>query len=188
MLIGSALFALGVFSDDEPTTTRVATPITSPVPEGSSEPAGEPVGCESTHSGHNVMRWNATMADEMVAAGCEWPYDPFLVPLEGGEEDPALDAPFEARLYSEIWDMIGQVDVGVCAVSALPEEPGAGGFVFGFDYGIASQDALPTPPRTSWSRSTAPEPNETLPPTHRTSLRPTSWGDGSSPCSARKRP
>lgn len=140
VLIGAALFALGVFSDDEPTTTRVATPITSPAPGDSSEPAGEPVGCESTHSGHNVMRWNATMADEMVAAGCDWPYDPFLVPLEGGEEDPALAAPFEGRLYSEIWDMIGQVDVGVCAVSALPEEPGADGFVFGFDYGIGEPE------------------------------------------------
>lgn len=137
VLVAAALFALGLFSDGEPDTVRVDGPITSVPTDATTAPVGAPAPCDSTHAGHNVMRWNATMADEMVTAGCGWPYEPFTVPLEGGEEDPALDAPFEARLYSEIWDAIGQVDVGVCAVSALPEEPGEGGFVFGFDYGIA---------------------------------------------------
>ena len=93
--------------------------------------------CASLHGGHNMMMWDPTMADEMADLDCGWPYEPFLVPTDGGAEDPAFDAaPFEARRYADLWTLTTGSGVGVCAVSTLPDAP-ADGFVFGFDYAIS---------------------------------------------------
>ncbi len=78
------------------------------------------------------MMWNPTMADEMVDAGCGWPYEPFAVSTEGGEDDPELDAPFEVRRYSELWSTITASGLGVCSVGVLPDE--RPGMAFGFAY------------------------------------------------------
>jgi hypothetical protein len=94
--------------------------------------------CDSVHAGHNTMSWNPTMADEMTESGCPWPYEPFLVSAEGGEEESAFDAaPFGARMYAEIWSLLARSDVGVCTVGALTE-PEDEALVFGFRYSLAA--------------------------------------------------
>lgn len=110
-------------SDPEPADQAGSdVPATAPAPlEGD---------CSNLHSGHGGM-WNAAMADEMTAADCPFPYEPFLVPMAGGEEDADLAAPFEPRLYDEVYQMFAGLDLGVCQVGKLPE-PSADGFVFGF--------------------------------------------------------
>lgn len=91
--------------------------------------------CANVHAGHGIAMWNATMADEMTAAGCPWPYDPFLVPTEGGQEDASFTAPFEARLYDELSQMYAGLGLGVCQVATLPDES-VDGFTFGFRYAV----------------------------------------------------
>ena len=93
-------------------------------------------GCESLHEGHAAMAWNPTSADEMVEADCAWPYEPYLISTEGGQEDPAIDVEFEPRLYQELSESIGEIGLGLCSVNTLPEEAGDG-FVFGFRYDAA---------------------------------------------------
>lgn len=114
--------------------------------------------CAEVHAGHNTMSWNPTMADEMIE--CGWPYDPFATTLEGGEEDPGLDdAPFEPHLYADLWTMLGETDLGVCAVPNLPDEA-ADGFTFGFSYGLAEPgcpDAAPTTEMIVREYSTRPQ-------------------------------
>lgn len=103
----------------------------SPTPTPTVEPLGPE--CENLHAGHGIAMWTASMADEMTAAGCPFPYDPFLPPMEGGEEDPSLAAPFEAHMYSELWDLLGAADLGLCKVTTLDEES-VDGLAFGFRY------------------------------------------------------
>lgn len=98
---------------------------------GSLDPA-----CESLHEGHAAMAWNPTSADEMVESDCGWPYEPYLVSVDGGQEDPGIAAEFEPRLYQEVSETIGEIGLGLCGVNALPEDPGDG-FVFGFRYDAA---------------------------------------------------
>ena len=110
-------------------------------PEAASDDAAAPSplsdACTELHSGHNAMSWDPTMADEMVAKGCGWPYEPFLSSSDGATQDAALDAaPFEPRLYDEIWQVIGRTGLGVCTVTGLPDPP-AEGFAFGFRYAVA---------------------------------------------------
>src|SRR5690606_3468238 len=89
--------------------------------------------CASVHAGHATMMWNAVMADEMVDAGCPWPYPPFDVPHAAPAPARSLDAPFEAHRYDEIWRMIGTRGHGVCEIRPVPDPPGEG-FTFGFVY------------------------------------------------------
>jgi hypothetical protein len=98
--------------------------------------------CAEVHEGHDEMGWNPTQADEMIDSGCGWPYPPFEVSAEGGQADPALDAPFEPHPYAELWTAISDAGLGVCKVATLPEEPGDG-FVFGFRY-EAAEPGCPT--------------------------------------------
>lgn len=91
--------------------------------------------CSEAHAAHNEAMWDPTSADEMVDAGCPWPYEPFLTAVDGGAENLNLAAPFEPRRYSEVWDALQDADFGVCAVTALPE-PAGDGFVFGFRYDL----------------------------------------------------
>lgn len=80
-----------------------------------------------------MKMWNPTMADEMVDAECGWPYPPFeLEPVEG-KDDPALDAAFEARRYSELWQVITAARFGTCAV-ATDVTGGGPGALFEFTY------------------------------------------------------
>lgn len=142
LVVGGALLVLIVGAVVVASMTR--SDDTEPRPFGL-DPTGDTSGgeadpndpCSSVHAGHNLMMWDSTMADEMVDAGCGWPYDPFVVDAEGGEEDPALDAaPFEPRHYADIWQAITPI-AATCAVIAIPEEPGDG-FVFGFRYELAT--------------------------------------------------
>jgi len=98
------------------------------------------------HAGHQAMMWTAQMADEMLDAGCGWPYDPFLVGLDGGEDDPTLDTPFEPRRYSELWSAISSSGLGLCSVATTLTGQDAGR-AFGFDYRLgepACPGAVPT--------------------------------------------
>lgn len=104
---------------------------TAPVGEGLSED------CARLHTGHNAMRWDSTMADDMVALDCAFPYEPFMTSLEGGEEDPAFDAaPFAPHRYDELSILIADTGLGLCTVGLLPDPPGDG-FSFGFRYAAA---------------------------------------------------
>jgi hypothetical protein len=100
--------------------------------------------CSETYN-TNIMHWNPTNADEMVALGCSWPYPPGVVSTTGGDEDSALDAAFEPRRYQEIWDLMRTADFGVCAVRRLVEPPDPG-FVFGFDYPLEPKGCLDNNP------------------------------------------
>ncbi len=106
-------------------------------PAGSAAPPTTLVAdaCSAAHAAHNVAMWDPAMADEMLDAGCPWPYEPFVTAIEGGQENPSLAATFEARRYSELWDALQEAGFGVCAVAALPEPP-AEGFAFGFRYEV----------------------------------------------------
>ncbi|MGY6501504.1 MAG: hypothetical protein ACXIVQ_11520 [Acidimicrobiales bacterium] len=95
-----------------------------------------PAECENLHAGHDHMMWNPVMADEMTEADCPWPYEPFVVAADGGQVDESIAAHFEPVLYSELWDMFGRSDLGVCQVALLPDEPDDG-LVFGFTYTVS---------------------------------------------------
>jgi hypothetical protein len=94
--------------------------------------------CASMHDGHDTMMWNAVMADEMLdVADCPWPYPPFDVDHDVLAFDQAVPALFEPRRYDEIWQMLGELDAGVCEIRSIADPPG-GGFAFGFAYLVAS--------------------------------------------------
>jgi hypothetical protein len=109
------------------TTVAPATSTTAPL-------AGA---CGEAHAGHNAAMWDPTSADEMLDAGCPWPYPPFETAAEGGTENPNLGAVFEARRYSDLWDALQSASVGVCTVAPLADTP-ADGFSFGFRYTVRS--------------------------------------------------
>jgi hypothetical protein len=89
--------------------------------------------CENLHAGHGIAMWNPTMADEMTAAGCPWPYEPFIPEMEGGEEDPSIAAPFEPHLYDDLTQVFAGLDLGLCQVATLGEDQ-VDGLAFGFRY------------------------------------------------------
>lgn len=91
--------------------------------------------CGEAHLAHSEAMWDPSMADEMLDAGCPWPYEPFVTSTEGGTENPNLAAAFEARRYSDLWDALQAADLGVCSVAVLPEPPGDG-VAFGFRYEV----------------------------------------------------
>lgn len=96
--------------------------------------------CGDAHEGHATAMWDPTMADEMTDAGCPWPYEPFVPESvdTGGEGSaaPALDAPFEAHHYADVWTAISDSEVGVCQVAARTDGS-VPGRSFGFAYEIA---------------------------------------------------
>ncbi len=115
---------------DDSTSTQLTTTVASPV-DGS-----EAVGaCENVHAGHQMKMWNPTMADEMVDADCGWPYPPFELEPAEGEDDASLDAAFEPRRYSEIWQVITAARLGTCAV-ATDLNGGGPGALFEFTYSV----------------------------------------------------
>lgn len=108
------------------------------VDDAAGEPASDGItgaDCENIHAGHSAMMWNPTMADEMIDADCGWPYEPFLVSLEGGEDDPDLTAPFEAQRFDQLWSAISASGVGVCSVGTDLEGDQVGR-AFGFTYRV----------------------------------------------------
>jgi hypothetical protein len=137
---------------------------TNPSPTNASGPssgASANERCRDVHAGHQAMMWTAEMADEMLDAGCGWPYDPFLVSLDGGRDDAALDTPFEARRYAELWTSISGSGRGLCSVSTDLGDADSGdvdlddatrdetepGRAFGFTYSLAAPgcpEATPT--------------------------------------------
>lgn len=110
----------------ESTDTVATTTTAAPLLEGT---------CGEVHAGHNAAMWDPTSADEMLDAGCPWPYAPFEVAVDGGTENPNLGALFEARRYSDLWDALQEATIGVCTVAPLADAP-ADGFTFGFRYTV----------------------------------------------------
>lgn len=133
LVVAAVAVAVVATSDDEPDATGSGGTV--PATEGGAAAAPLTGACENLHAGHGIAMWNPTMADEMTEGGCPFPYEPFMVPLEGGTEDPAIEAPFEPRLYDELWQVFSGLGLGVCQVATLPEEP-ADGFTFGFRYAV----------------------------------------------------
>ena len=125
--VGAAVWFIASGGSDDET----ARPRDSQGVSGSLDPA-----CHSLHEGHGAMPWTPTSADEMVEAACGWPYEPYLISTEGGQEDPGIDVVFEPRRYQELSDAISETGLGFCSVNTLPEEAGDG-FVFGFRYEAA---------------------------------------------------
>lgn len=104
---------------------------TEPTPQvGSGEGA-----CDASAASESLMMWDPVRADEMVTAECPWPYLPFLVPLDGGEDSPELSAVFEPKLYAELWTVISESGMGVCSVRTELDGPGQGR-AFGFTYEV----------------------------------------------------
>ena len=124
-------------SDGDADATSTTAADGTEQPGGAAQEPGVPAGdCADVHAGHSAMMWNPTMADEMLDADCGWPYEPFLVDLEGGTDDPDLTAPFEATRYSELWSAISSSGIGVCSVGTELEGDGVGR-AFGFTYRVA---------------------------------------------------
>lgn len=115
--------------DDEVTDNPFDDQVSMPVDDGTP--------CGQVHAGHNVMMWDSTMADQMVEADCGWPYEPFMVSTDGGEEDPAFDAaPFEPRMYADLWNFLSDEVGATCTIGSIFEE--VEGLVFGFRYELAT--------------------------------------------------
>ena len=112
-------------------------PSSSSVPSGPTTTAASAggAGCDGVHAGHQMKMWNPTMADEMVDAGCGWPYPPFQLEEAAGADSPDLDAPFEPTHYAELWQRISGSGFGTCAV-ATDLEGGEPGALFEFTYRI----------------------------------------------------
>ena len=129
------LVGLGACADDAPSggDDGVAASSSTASDVAGGEPAASDDECRNVHAGHASMMWTAEMADEMADAGCGWPYEPYLVPLDGGEDDPALDAAFSGRRYAELWTAITGSGLGLCSVGTAESEPDVG-LAFGFTY------------------------------------------------------
>lgn len=139
-----AAIAIAVVMGDEPDGDDPAGDAAGVEADGSAPTAPElPPDCVNLHASHGIAMWNPSMADEMTAAGCPFPYDPFLPPLEGGEEDPSLTAPFEARMYTDLWQLLSAADLGLCKVTTM-DEPSEDGLAFGFRY-VAGPPGCPDP-------------------------------------------
>lgn len=92
--------------------------------------------CVEVHAGHALMMWSPVMADEMADAGCAWPYQGFAVDLGGGADDPVLDAPFVARRYGDLRNMIFDAGYGTCSFGA-DTAAGVPGRAFQFTYSVS---------------------------------------------------
>ena len=149
--------------DDPDPVAEPDAPATSAAAQGSaptddSDPASgagagdQSAECANVHAGHSAMMWNPVMADEMLDAECGWPYEPFLVELDGGSDDPDIDVEFAPSRYGDLWDAISE-QVGVCSTGTdldgtdLPDEALVGR-AFGFDYQLG-------PPGCPGARPTA---------------------------------
>lgn len=135
VLVGAiaVIASIGGDDGDDGATGQGAT--TDAAADGTAPAAALSGDCQNLHASHGIAMWNPAYADEMTAADCGWPYEPFLVTLDGGEEDPSIAAPFEPRLYDELWQMFGGLGLGVCQVAGV-EEDAAHGMVFGFRYAV----------------------------------------------------
>lgn len=135
VLLAIALGLVAIIGDDDPPDVPDASDAGPAPADSSGEGVSDPLDpeCENLHASHGIAMWNAGMADEMTAAGCPFPYEPFAPPLEGGAEDPSISTAFEPRLYSEIWAGLAPLDLGLCQVVTLPEES-VDGYAFGFRY------------------------------------------------------
>jgi hypothetical protein len=109
------------------------------VAPGPTTEAGPPCDDIGVHS--SMAMWNPTLADEMLALDCPWPWDPALQGLEGGEEDPAIAAPFEGHAYAEVFALLDAERFGTCQVAAVPADP-ATGVVFGFDLSLRAETCV----------------------------------------------
>jgi hypothetical protein len=94
-------------------------------------------GCDPVAYHNTMMMFDPIAADGLLESGCQWPYDA-TISVDGGQENPAIDAPFEPHRYSEIFDLIGEQRYGMCSVATLADEQ-VDGFVFGF--GVALNPA-----------------------------------------------
>jgi hypothetical protein len=128
---------IGLTSGDDPADDDAGGAVSSSPGDAAGAPVAQPLGeeCQNLHAGHGIAMWNSAMADEMTTAGCTFPYAPFDPPLAGGQEDPTIAAPFEPRLYDELWQVFSGLGLGVCQVATLAEES-VDGYAFGFRYAV----------------------------------------------------
>jgi hypothetical protein len=127
--------------DDSAASTSTSPSPSSEVADGAgssgstaSTTAGSSADCEAIGIHIQMAMWNPTLADEMLALGCPWPYAAELQGLAGGAEDPSIDEPFDGRPYTELFEVLDAELFGICQVAAVPQDP-ATGLVFGFDVG-----------------------------------------------------
>jgi hypothetical protein len=123
-----ALGLLALRSGDDPSRTLVPSASVHEHEMGDALP-----GCDQQQMHASMMMFNPVVADELLTGTCPWPYDATIV-VAGGVEDPSIAAPFEARTYQEVFDLLTAEKFGTCNVSRLAE-PMTNGFVFGFEIG-----------------------------------------------------
>ena len=118
-------------------TTTVAGDSASPVsvtflPDAAHEQLPGAPGCAELAFHSAMAMWNPSLADEMLAAGCPFPFETESIDLTGGAEDPDIAAAFEPRPFQQIFDLLTAERAGICAVARLGEES-LRGFVGGFE-------------------------------------------------------
>lgn len=94
-------------------------------------------GCDPEAYHNTMMMFDPTAADGLLDSGCPWPYEATIT-VEGGTEDPSIDAAFEPHRYADVFEIVTTERFGMCSVATLPDER-VDGFVFGF--GVALNPA-----------------------------------------------
>jgi hypothetical protein len=134
-LAGMLLLACGDDGTDETaSSSSTAADAAEPSSSTATTTAGSSADCDAVGVHIQMAMWNPTLADEMLAIGCPWPYEPALQGLAGGAEDQSIDQPFEGRPYTDLFEVLDTELFGICQVAAVPQDP-ATGLVFGFDVG-----------------------------------------------------
>lgn len=118
-------------------TVTVVDDAASPVsvtflPDAAHDQLPAAPGCDQLAFHSAMAMWNPALADEMLAAGCPFPFEPESIDLTGGAEDPDIAAAFEPRPFQQIFDLLTAERAGICAVTRLGEES-VRGFVWGFE-------------------------------------------------------
>jgi hypothetical protein len=138
VIVGLGAVAFAGSADNPESTTTSSTTSTAPDSstvtflgeEAHADLPPEP-GCDQLYFHSTMAMFNPTLADEMLDYDCPFPFDPDSVSMEGGEEDPSIEAPYEARRYQELFDVLAERPYGICAVGRV-NEPSVEGFVYGF--------------------------------------------------------
>jgi hypothetical protein len=156
LVVASVLFVLAVRSgDDEPSDGAQSAQSTAEGGEHQDHDLGDELGavlagCDAEQLHNTMMMFDPFVADQLAESGCTWPYDAGI-DTAGGVEDPSINAAFEARRYSEVFDLIAAEGFGMCSVANLAPVAGIDtpetGFVFGFSVAMQADgcvDGVPT--------------------------------------------
>jgi hypothetical protein len=137
---------------NDPLPTETTLDPSFPLDHNSFDPVSTGAGeaCDSVGVHSQMAMWNATLADEMVELECPWPWAPELQGLDGGTEDPSIDAPFEPHLYADVFAAIDAERFGTCEVRSVPQDESVG-LVFGFDIGLHAETCADVTPNVTVS-------------------------------------